>query len=316
MSSRPTGDGLFTRDPTVGLDGTGASSDPLTRVKISLLIWNTHLIGRAFPSTTLLRRRLRWREAEREEALVHGIRGWLAKRGSPGAVVGLAEVWDYEVRRRIARALEPDLPVSAHWSGLGGGLLLLSNIEAAGRPEFVPVATPWQVRGVPNVDWFSGKGALFVDFAPPGTVSLRVVLTHLQSDYWTLSGRRIRAAQLATIHEATATNDRVRVVMGDLNICAATPEYDAALALLRCHDSIEAPSGPSYDAVDNQLARRFSRRPVPLRGRIDHILYSAYDPTSVQVDAGRVLPELNSWAGDPISDHHPVHADLILLARL
>src|SRR5688572_21659103 len=134
-------------------------------MNLSLLIWNTHLIGKAFPSTNLLRRRFRWRELEREEALVRTIHGWLANRRSPTALVGLTEVWDEDARRRIARALQPVLPVSAYKPGLGGGLLLLANIPPSAEAGFVAVPTPWQVRGVPNVDWFSRKGALVLDFA-------------------------------------------------------------------------------------------------------------------------------------------------------
>lgn len=243
-------------------------------------------------------------------------------------VVGLQEVFDEDVRRRLVDRLGARFPHHIEksgddWFNEDSGLMLLSR-----RPFVAPTTfVEWSCKGpFWTSDRWADKGVQLARVALGNGLEAVVANLHLQAAYGSDSYRSVRDAQLGQLvrvldrglvhcHHPDAL---AAIVLGDFNVVGGSDEHADMLATLRSARDLWAvthPSDPGYTSDPDQNTMVPAGRP---KKRLDYILALDAIPgggpggttalASVEVSSIEVVRF--AARGASLSDHDAVAAQL------
>ncbi len=236
-------------------------------------------------------------------------------------VLVLSEVFDDDVRERLAERLGPTYPHRTLVAGVDraweqdGGVMIVSRwpIQVRDRLSF----HDQQFRPITDCrgdDCHADKGAVYAQIAKEER-TFHVFGTHLQAG----SSREdalVRAGQLLVIRDwmdskAIPSTETV-IVAGDMNVDRGSREYTGMLALLSAVDPPSSGHPFTVDPVTNELSG--SDR----QANLDYVLLSARHrlPMASSVET-RAIRSASGWKEFPhepriwdLSDHFPVYGRL------
>ena len=236
-------------------------------------------------------------------------------------IVGLTEVWDDNLAKKIVDAVNPAYPNS--WRPPNGGIgLLLGNglLVLTRATTTLDISIFESFSDLAGPDYFSYKGFAVFTSQPQGSAAtLKGVLTHTQAAYPEDPYTSVRLDNFRQIASSVTPNQDLNFIFGDLNTIAEegeqpTREYDSMLQILAKEDAyrtvfpdIESHPGLTFDVPANNLARKFNPDEPDAQQRLDYVLYCS--EANAAPTAARVLTDWTFETGGRtwnLSDHYPL----------